>query len=173
MSPKGNRCSRSERRGASVPLQRLGVGDRAPYFRAFAAGAGREVSSESCARRRLVLVFHSQSTAYFVEEINRAVRERYPSPEDVVVAGVMDLSFVPPLYWLTASLVTGQVHGRSMPADEALTLQDWGGLISRRFGVRGMGRTTTVVVVNEHARISGLYRGLEPGGAVLRALEEG
>lgn len=173
MSPKKDRCSRVERRGISGAEQRLGVGDRAPYFRAFAAGSGREVSSGSCAGRRLVLAFHSQNTAYIVEEINRAVRERYPSPEDVVVAGVVDLSLVPPLYWLTASLVTGQVHGRSMSVDEALILQDWGGLIGRRFGVRDAGRATTVVVVNEHARISGLYRGLEPVRAVLRALEEG
>ncbi len=159
--------------GASNMEQRLGVGDRAPYFRAFAAGSGCEVSSGSRARRRLVLVFHSQNTAYVVEEINRTVRERYPSPEDVIVAGVVDLSLVPPLYWLTASLVVGQVHERSVPADEALILEDWGGLISRRFGVRGVRRTATVVVVNENDRISGLYRGLEPAGAVLRALEEG
>ncbi len=77
------------------------------------------------------------------------------------------------MYWLTASLVVGQVHGQSVPADEALALQDWGGRIRQRFGVRGEGRNVTVVVVNEHARISGLYRGLEPGRAVLRALEEG
>ena len=41
-------------------------------------GSGREVSSESCAGRRLVLVFHSENTAYFVEEINRIVKECYP-----------------------------------------------------------------------------------------------
>ncbi len=149
------------------------VGDRVPYFRAFAASSGREVSSRSCAGCRLVLVFHSENTAYLLKETNRAVRDRYPSTEDVVVAGVVDLSLVPPLYWLTASLVVGQVHGRGVPADEALTLQDWGSLISRRFGVREVGRNITVVVVDEHARVSGLYRGLEPVGAVLYALEEG
>ncbi|CAN5349143.1 hypothetical protein BH24ACT19_BH24ACT19_00740 [soil metagenome] len=33
-------------------------GDLTPYFTAFDAGLGREVGSESCAGRRLVLVFH-------------------------------------------------------------------------------------------------------------------
>ena len=153
--------------------QTIGAGDRVPYFKAFAVGSGREVSSGNCAGRRLVLIFHSQDNAYVLEDINRTVREHYPSTEDVLVAGVVDLSLVPPMYWLTASLVVGQVHGQSVPADEALALQDWGGRIRQRFGVRGEGRNVTVVVVNEHARISGLYRGLEPGRAVLRALEEG
>lgn len=171
MSPK-ERCSRAERREISNAEQMIGVGNRVPYFKAFAVGSGREVSSGNCAGRRLVLVFHAENNAYLLEEINRAVRERYPSTEDVVVAGVADLSLVPPLYWLTASLIVGQVNGRAVPADEALTLQDWGGLISRRFGVREVGRNITVVVVNEHARISGLYSGIEPVGPVLRALDE-
>jgi len=171
VSPK-ERCSRAERREISSAEQMIEVGDRVPYFRAFAASSGREVSSRSCAGCRLVLVFHSENTAYLLKEINRAVRDRYPSTEDVVVAGVVDLSLVPPLYWLTASLIVGQIHGRSVPANDALTLQDWGGLISRRFGVQEVGRNITVIVANEHARISGLYRGLEPVGPVLRALEE-
>ncbi len=172
MSSK-ERGSRVERRGISNADQTIEAGDRVPYFKAFAVGSGREVCSGNCAGRRLVLIFHSQDNAYILEEINRTVRERYPSTEDVLVAGVVDLSLVPPMYWLTASLVVGQVHGRGVPADEALTLQDWGGLISRRFGVREVGRNITVVVVNEHARISSFYRGPEPACAVLRALEEG
>ena len=80
------------------------VGERAPYFNALAADSGREVSLGTCAGRRLVLVFHAQSTAWAAERVNRAVRERYPSSEEVVVASVVDLSLVPPLYWLTASL---------------------------------------------------------------------
>jgi len=60
------------------------VGERAPYFRALAAGSGREVSLRTLAGRRLVLIFHSQNTAHVAEQVNRAVRERYPSHEEVV-----------------------------------------------------------------------------------------
>jgi hypothetical protein len=91
----------------------LRVGERAPYFRALAAGSGREVSPRTCAGRRLVLIFHAQSTAWTVERVNRAVRERYPSSEEVVVASVVDLSLIPPLYWLTASLMVGQAYEKS------------------------------------------------------------
>jgi len=130
----------------------LRVGERTPYFRALAAGSGREVSPRTCAGRRLVLIFHAQSTAWTVERVNRAVRERYPSSEEVVVASVVDLSLVPPLYWLTASMMIGQAYEKAArevacegfsgvdPAEYVLILQDWGSLISWRFGVRGVSR---------------------------------
>ena len=163
----------------------LRVGERAPYFRALAAGSGREVSPRTCAGRRLVLIFHAQSTAWTVERVNRAVRERYPSSEEVVVASVVDLSLIPPLYWLTASLMVGQAYEKSArevaregppgahPAEYVLILQDWGGLISRRFGVRGVGREAVVVVIDENADIVGFYKGNEPMEDVLRLLEIG
>ena len=163
----------------------LRVGERAPYFRALAAGSGREVSPRTCAGRRLVLIFHAQSTAWTVERVNRAVRERYPSSEEVVVASVVDLSLIPPLYWLTASLMVGQAYEKSArevaregppgadPAEYVLILQDWGGLISWRFGVRGVGREAFVVVIDENADIVGFYKGSEPVEDVLRLLEIG
>lgn len=43
----------------------------------------------------MVLIFHLQGTAPTAREINRAVRARYPSPDEVVVASVIDLSFRP------------------------------------------------------------------------------
>jgi hypothetical protein len=57
------------------------------------------------------------------------------------------------------------------PAEYVLILQDWGGLISRRFGVRGVSREAAVVVIDENADIAGFYQGREPVGAVLRMLE--
>ena len=156
----------------------LRVGERTPYFRALAAGSGREVSPRTCAGRRLVLIFHAQSTAWAAEQVNRAVRERYPSSEEVVVARVVDLSLVPPLYWLTASVMVGQAHEKSAreelpgadPAEYVLILQDWGGLISRGFGVRGVDREAVVVVIDENADIVGFYQGNEPVEEVLRLL---
>ncbi len=162
------------------------VGERAPYFRALAAGSGREVSLSTCAGRRLVLIFHAQNTSWAAERVNRAVRERCPSPEEVVVASVVDLSLVPPLYWLTASVMIGQAYDEKGarevareepsgvdPTEYVLILQDWGGLISRRFGVRGVDREAIVVVIDENADIVGFYQGNEPVEEVLRLLEIG
>jgi hypothetical protein len=159
--------------------QGVRVGERAPYFRALAAGSGREISLRTCAGRPIVLIFHSQNTAHVAEQVNRAVRETYPSHEDVVVASVVDLSLVPPVYWLTASVMVGQAYGRASreipsdfdPADYILILQDWGGLISRRFGVRGGNQDAAVVVIDENAEVTGFYQGREPVETVLDALE--
>ncbi len=154
------------------------VGERAPYFRALAAGSGREVSLRTLAGRRLVLIFHSQNTAHVAEQVNRAVRELYPSHEDMVVASVVDLSLVPPIYWLTASMIIGQAYeraARKIPsgfdsADYVVILQDWGGLISRKFGVRSVGQEVAAVAIDENAEIAGFYQGREPIEAVLDAL---
>ena len=62
----------------------------APPFSLLAAGSGRRVSLEEGAGRRLVLIFHLQSTAPTAREINRAVRARYPNPDEVLVASVID-----------------------------------------------------------------------------------
>jgi hypothetical protein len=113
------------------------------------------------------------------------VRERYPSSEEVVVASVVDLSPVPPLYCITASMMIGQAYEKAArevaregfsgvdPAEYVLILQDWGGLISRRFGVQGVGREAAVVVIDESAEVAGFYQGREPVEAVLRMLEGG
>ena len=159
--------------------QSLRVGEKAPDFRALAAGSGREVSLEGCAGRRCVLIFHTQGTVPTAEAVNKAVRERYPSPEEVLVASVVDLSFVPPVYWLTASLIVGQAYQQAAtqipsgqdPADYIIILQDWGGLVSQRFGASGVGRRAAVVVIDEESEIAGYYQGEEPAGAVLRALD--
>ena len=159
------------------------IGERAPYFRALASGSGQEVSLRTCAGRRLVLIFHAQSTAWAAERVNRAVRERYPSSEEVMVASVVDLSLVPPLYWLMASVMIGQAYEKAArevaregpsgvdPAEYLLILQDWGGLTSRRFGVRGVDHEAVVVVIDENADIVGVYQEREPVGAVLQMLE--
>ncbi len=159
------------------------AGDPAPCFSLLAAGSGRRVSLRSVQGRKAMLIFHLQGTAPTARDINRAVRERYPSHEDMVVASVVDLSLVPPLYWLTASMMIGQAYEKaarevaregSLGVDSAeyvLILQDWGGLISRRFGVRGVGREAAVVVIDESAEIAGFYQGREPVEAVLRMQE--
>lgn len=56
------------------------TGDRAPDSNLLAASSGRWVSLRGNDGRPVVLIFHLQGTAPTAQEINRAVRERYPSP---------------------------------------------------------------------------------------------
>jgi hypothetical protein len=93
--------------------QRAESRDRAPDFSLLAAGSGRQVTLRGNDGRPVVLIFHLQGTAPTAREINRAVRERYPDPDEVLVASVIDLSIVPPLYWVTVSLVLGQAYEKA------------------------------------------------------------
>ncbi len=93
--------------------QRLETGERAPHFSLLAAGSARRVSLRAEAGRRVVLVFHLQGTAPTAREINRAVRARHPEPEEVLVASVINLSIVPPVYWISVSLILNQAYDRA------------------------------------------------------------
>lgn len=161
--------------------QRLERGERAPHFSLLAAGSARRVSLRAEVGRRVVLVFHLQGTAPTAREINRAVRERFPDPGEVFVASVIDLSIVPPVYWLTVGLVLGSAYEQATrelppnadPAEYLVILPDWGGRVSRDYGVRNTGRAAAIVVVDEDSNITVSYQGERPVEAVLQALEDG
>lgn len=153
--------------------------DRAPDFALLAAGSGRRVSLKSARGRKLVLIFHLQGTAPTAREINRAVRERYPSPEDVLIASVIDLSIVPPVYWMTVGLVLNQAYERSIaeipggfdPVEYVIICPDYGGFVSRRYGARNTGRAAAITVVDRASRVAGSYQGARPVETVLEMLD--
>ena len=63
--------------------------------------------------RKVVLIFHLQGTAPTAREINRSVHAHHPDLEDVLVARVIDLSIVPPLYWMSVGLILNQAYERT------------------------------------------------------------
>ncbi|CAN5707751.1 hypothetical protein BH24ACT21_BH24ACT21_18080 [soil metagenome] len=160
--------------------QRAESRDRAPDFSLLAAGSGRQVTLRGNDGRPVVLIFHLQGTAPTAREINRAVRERYPDPDEVLVASVIDLSIVPPLYWVTVSLVLGQAYEKAAaelpwdvdPADYIVILPDWSGRVSRDYDVRRTNRAAAIVIVDRDSNIAGSYQGERPVEAVLGILEQ-
>lgn len=157
------------------------TGGRAPNFSIIAAGSGRRISLRRQAGRKVVLIFHLQGTAPTARGLNRAIRERFPDPKEVFVASVIDLSIVPPVYWMTVGLVLGSAYEQASrelppdvdPADYLVILPDWGGRISRDYGVRNTGRAAAIVVVDENSETVGSYQGERPVEAVLALLEGG
>ena len=155
--------------------------DRAPDFYLIAAGSGRRVRLRELAGRKVVLVFHLQGTAPTARAMNRAVRERFPDPEEVFIASVIDLSIVPQLYWMTVGLVLNSAYEQAArelppdvdPAEYLVILPDWGGRVSSDYGVRNTGRAAAIVVVDEDSNVTLSYQGERPVEAVLGALREG
>ena len=156
----------------------LGRGERAPEFDLVAAGSARRFGVPDADGRRLVLVFHLQGTAQAAREINRAVRARYPSTEEVLVASVIDLSIVPPVYWMTVNVVLSNAYDQASlelppeadPADYLIILPDWGGRVSHRYGARNTGRAAVAAVVDGDSNVVGSYQGGQPAEAVLELL---
>ncbi len=160
---------------------KLDNGERAPDFDLLAAGSGRRVRLRDQAGRKVVLIFHLQGTAPTARQLNRAIRERFPDPKEVLVASVIDLSIVPPVYWMTVGLVLGSAYEQATrelpsdvdPAEYLVILPDWGGRVGRDYGVRNTGRAAAIVVVDEDSEVIGSYQGERPVGAVLGMLEGG
>lgn len=158
---------------------KLQTGEEAPGFDLVAAGSGRRVGLRDLAGRKVVLIFHLQGTAPTARGINHAVRACFPDPEEVVVASVIDLSIVPPVYWMTVGLVLGSAYDQATrelppevdPADYLVILPDWGGRVSRAYGARNTGRAAAIVVVDEYSDVILAYQGESPVEAVLGALE--
>lgn len=159
---------------------RLQTGREAPEFDLVAAGSGRRVGLRDQRGRKVVLIFHLQGTAPTAREINHAVRVRFPDPKEVLVASVIDLSIVPPVYWMTVGLVLASAYDQATrelppdldPADYLVILPDWGGRVSREYGARNTGRAAAIVVVDEHSEVALSYQGEGPVEAVLGALED-
>jgi hypothetical protein len=94
----------------------------APNFSLAATSSGREVGPGS--GRTLVLVFHAQNAAFAVDRLNREVRERYPSPGELTVASVVDLSLVPPFFRPSVRMALGMSYRQavaSLPREAAPT----------------------------------------------------
>lgn len=158
---------------------KLQTGERAPGFDLVAAGSGRRVGLRDLAGRKVVLIFHLQGTAPTAREINRAVRARFPDPDEILVASIIDLSIVPPVYWITVGLVLGSAYDQATrelppdvdPAEYLVILPDWGGRVSRGYGARNTGRAAAIVVLDEDSNIVLSYQGEGPVKAVIRTLE--
>jgi hypothetical protein len=156
----------------------LETGEKAPRFSLLAAGSGRRVDTQNVVGCRVVLIFHLQGTAPTAREINRAVRAYHPDPEDVLVASVIDLSIVPPFYWMSVGLILGQAYDRAAgelppdadPADYVVIFPDWGGLVSRQYDVGNTGRAAAIVVLDEDGSVAASYQGERPVESVLEVI---
>ncbi len=92
---------------------------------------------------------------------------------------MIDLSVVPPVYWLTVNLVLSSAYDEATrelppdadPADYIIILPDWSGVVSRRYGARRTGRAAAIVVIDEQANVAASYQGERPVEAVMQTHE--
>jgi hypothetical protein len=98
----------------------------------------------------------------------------------VVVASVIDLSMVPPVYWMTVALVLNSAYERACfelppdadPTEFIMILPDWNGAVNLAYGARRTSRAAAVVVVDGASKVAGTYQGERPVEAVMYLLED-
>ena len=149
----------------------------APTFSLRAQVSDRLVTLKS-ATGALLLIFHSYQTAPDVAGVIRAVRVSYPSPDQVLIAGVADMRVVPRFLRGTAKTIirnayleaSKQIPAGQNPADHIIILADWNGAFNKAYRVPPTNRHVALVLINDAKLISGSYFGPQPEQAVLSLL---
>ncbi len=149
----------------------------APPFSARAQVSQRPIDLNAAAGE-LLLLFHSYQTAPIAARLTRAVREHYPSPDQVLVVSVADMRIVPRLLRGTARRIiknayqeaSQQVPAGQDPADHIIILADWSGALFKAYQVPPTSRQVALVLVDQTKAIAGNYLGAQPEQAALALL---
>jgi hypothetical protein len=156
----------------------LAPGTPAPPFSLKAEVSERPVNLQNTCGP-LLLVFHSYQTATTVAEVIRTVRQKYPLPEQTLVAGVTDLRAVPYLLRGTAKAFIKSAYNEASrevpagqdPADHIVILADWNGALFEAYQVPRTDRQAALVLVNDAKTIASSYFGPQPARAALSLLD--
>lgn len=126
-----------------------------------------------------MLVFHAQNAAFAVDRLNREARERYPSPGELPVASLVDLSLVPPFFRRLDRMTLEMSYRQAAtslprqadPADYVVILADWTGRVTRHYGASGAYLVPVVVVVAGDGTVLGCHSGANFAATTLELLE--
>jgi hypothetical protein len=160
-----------------MSVRPLTPGAPAPDFALAATMPGREVRPGS--ERPLGLVFHAQNASFAVDRLNREVRQRYPSPGELTVASVVDLSLVPPFFRRSARMslempyrqAAASLPREADPADYVVILADWTGRVTRAYGASGAYLVPDLLAAAGNGTVLGRHSGANLAAASLELLQ--
>lgn len=144
-----------------------------------AVGSGRKLSLD-----RLdvpaVLFFLWLDTINIAEEINLAVRRRYPLASQLLVANLADLRGVPSLFHglILREMEKGyrdiaaRLPAHLDPADYVLIVPDWKGQVVKAVGLPGPLRRPALAALDRGGLLLGVYQGDDLADAAIRILEQ-
>ncbi|MFZ4816694.1 MAG: hypothetical protein ACOYL5_19315 [Phototrophicaceae bacterium] len=144
-----------------------------------AVGSGRlfPVKSLGCPS---VLLFHDDQTIAAAEKVNTVVRSRYPFSQQVLVASVVDLWFVPSTTRQIVREFLQLAYNEGVkrlpegidPVEYVIVLPDWKGQLTESLAVGKVSRQAAVAVVDGAGNVVGKYKGERVGDAALQMLDE-
>lgn len=140
----------------------LQAGAAIPAFKTKAAVSDREVSPETLKGRRAVLVLHGPRTADTPKQVGKAVRARWTSADDVVVANVVNLQSMAGLWKKVADAQIKATYDKMAtkvtlgdPADYVVICPDYENAVATAMGFDDTNTSAAVVVVDDDGTIIG------------------
>ena len=114
-----------------------------------------------------MLICLAQETEKEAAIIEDAVRERFPSPQDVLVANVIDLRGVPSLFRKVAEGMLAGEHKKAVealpdgldPRDHVIILPDWQGDVAKSLNLPEPSKTVCGAVLSAVGDVMGTYEG--------------
>lgn len=152
----------------------------APPFELEAVYTRRRFNLSEQAGKPVLLVFIGYDSRDTLREVLEEVRTSYPSLDRVVVAGVINLLFVPGMLRKTVqnfmenAIRQGlkEVPSRFDPLEHLILLADWSGSVSRAYRITAVGKDAALVLIDAEGSIHGHYQGDQPAQAALELVAD-
>jgi hypothetical protein len=143
---------------------------RAPAFYLTAVGAARVVGGPPAPTVPLLLVFHSHLGADTAFNINAALREYYPSPDQLLIASVVDLHHIPRFMRSPVELALAaayhhaakQLPAQLDPTEYVLITPDWTGKVTSAYAMAQRANDIGFVLITKQWMIFDSYTGADP-----------
>jgi hypothetical protein len=152
---------------------------RAPSATLQAVGHGRKIKIDDIGAPA-VLICVGRETSDQARPVVEAVRAKYPTAADAVIANVADARGFPKLLRKVAeqimkssykNAVEGLDPGKT-PEEYVLILPDWDGDVLTPLGVEDVSKQIAVAVIDRDATLVGVYQGDDPASHAVELLEK-
>lgn len=152
---------------------------QAPTFFLTAVGTGRVIGGPPGPGIPLLLIFHGHAAANSIFGINAAIRDRWPSTEQLLIASVVDLHHIPRYMRPAVELTLADAYRQSAqripkhldPTEHVMILPDWEGQSTRAFAMQERVGDIGVALVTAPWTLFGSYTGPDQLANTLKMIE--
>jgi hypothetical protein len=152
---------------------------KAASFFLTAVGAARIVGGPPGPAAPLLLVFHGYIGADNAVQINAALRERYPSVEQLQIASIVDLHHIPRFMRTAVELTLAAAYRQSAakipdyrdPKDYVIILPDWEGKVTSAYDMSERVNDIGLALITPGWQLFDRYLGPDPSKSALAMVE--
>ena len=149
----------------------------APAVTLKAIGHGRQLTFNALGVPA-VLICVARETSDQAPAVVTAVREKYATVDEVLIANIADTRAFPRLIRKVAEQIMKSSYNDAVknlmlgrkPEDYVLIVPDWDGALLKPLGIDDVTKTIAVAVISRSGDIVGVYQGDDPGAHVLEML---